>query len=875
MITIRNIFILSFFAFLINLSITTHAKNKELMCSDWLSGHYAGIQPAFESNPKSSDNIVRDTSIDEAGVKGQCRDFYPTWGERMKLERLNADPFETQYKMTRQHCWARWVLDSYHRCGGPRINKWCLFIPCGFSWDPPAYTCWGDTKIKIADSNFKSDDEFRLFGSFNIVVLKRIKPQEIFPGDLKNTSKRTKICAYFKTNFIGSLFTSSKNLIGCVDEPFKPVPPTFNVIMPPTAEPYIDPKLNIKTLIANGSRFDQPLAVIKFDDPDTLMSSQLFLRYKFPGDNFIYSSTNVANANAPVCGKFKNYPITYCAKVPKSSPSQVCVCEKADCDNEIFIGCLPRPTPKNSNIAIMGSYTTVTNLLGDQQPAINLFFAYTDNSNNPIIIDNDGDEVYQKNSDNKYYKKDKTGYNTDNPAKDPLQYKKLPLPSEPVIIKEYTKELIHNENTGNKSYVITRGSGSAYGITFSAIIPKMDSTGKPKKINVRTPQMRWGIDGCVVTTQEAPGEYPTYYVPAGKRYRDQCCPSSITDVSIQMQKCTLPPYQSKCFGSENSSPPWKDKNLPAPTQDKLAENAACPGSYEGPLTNTDGSLKDPLHPDQICITNESDWEDAMPEPFCQKMPLPCQEVKIPTEQSGFAVWLKTDPDSNINSGSTQNGICDITFGFDYRRDIIVTLNDDVSALPDDNINKINALIEFNKAKDDLTKLKAKAAAENRNIQLAEFQMANNMVITPNSNSITKNGVTITRTAPLIPIRQCVANIYSTNVQNSCVKADTCVAITSSAPINGNLTLPDSSNNYKSAANSNAAIANSSNINNPLTDSSQVIGTCVAPYKQKVDSTGNTLYPTRKCITDYYTIGNKVFVLKQIWDNDVQNRCEKP
>ena len=875
LIIIRSIILLSFFTFSINMLIAD-AKNKELMCNDWLTGNEAGIQPAFQSEPASSDNILRDTSTDEAGVKGQCRDFYPTWGERMKLERLNTDPFETQYQITREYCWARWAFDNYHRCGGPKVTRWCLFIPCGFSWSPPNYTCWGDTKIKIVDSNFKSNDEFKLFGSFNIVVLKRIKPHEMFPGNLKNTSKRTKVCAYFKTNFVGSLFTSSKNLIGCVDEPFKLVPPTFNVIIPPTAEPYVNQKLNIKTLLANGSKFDQPIAVLEFDDPDTLISSQLFLRYRFPGDNSTYNSVNVANADAPVCDKFKNYPITYCAKVPTSNPSQVCVCEQANCDNEIFIGCLPRPTPKDSNIAIMGSYTTVTNRLGNQQPAINLFLAYTDKNQNPIIIDSDGDEVYQKRADSKkYYKKDKIGYSTDNLAKEPLQYKKLPLPSTPVIIKEYTKELIQNENTGTQSYAVTRGSGSAYGITFNAIIPEMDTLGKPKKINVRTPQMRWNIDGCVVATQEAPGEYPSHYVPTGKRFRDNCCHISTTDVNVQMQKCILPPYQPRCFGSENSSPPWKDKGLPAPMRDKLAENAVCPGSYEGPLINIDGSLKDPLHPDQICITNESDWEDAMPEPYCQKMPLPCQEVKIPTEQSGYAVWLKTDPNSNIDSGTKQNGKCDIAFGFDYRRDIIVTLNDDVIALPDDNTDKINALIELSKAKSDLTKLKAKAAAENRNIQLAEFRMADNMVIAPNSSSITKNGVTITRTAPIIPTRQCVANIYSTNVINPCVKADTCVAITSSAPVNGNLILPDSAHNYKSAANSNAAVANSSSINNPLTDFSQIVGTCVAPYKQQIDSTGKVLTPIRKCITDYYTAGNKIFVLKQVWEDDVQNRCEKP
>ncbi|MDJ1257407.1 MAG: hypothetical protein MRQ07_01955 [Candidatus Midichloria sp.] len=848
----------------------TEAKT-DLLCKDWLGGKYVGSKNAFESAPPSED-VARETSEDDAGVKGQCRDFFPTWGERMKLERLNTDPFETQYQMQRQYCWARWILDGEQRCGAPRISKWCLFIPCGFSWDPPAYTCWGDTKTKIVDSSFKSDDEFSLFSSFNIVVLKKIRPQELFPGNLKNTSKRTKICAYFKTNFLGSLFTSKKNLIGCVDEPFKPIPPTFNVVMPANAEPYVDSKLDIKTLLANGSRFDQPVAIVKFDDPQKLSPSQLFLRYRFPGDTSKYDAVNVANAEAPVCAKFPTYPITYCAKVTDSNPSQVCVCEQDDCPDNIFIGCLPRPTPKESNIAIMGSYTTFANQFGDQQPAVNLFLSYTDSSGNAIIIDKDNDEVYKKVSDEKYYKKDKAGNETNNPAIMPLQYKKLPLPAPPVIIKEYTKEVVQDDN-GNQSAIITRGSGSVYGINFSTIIPEMDSSGNPKKISVRTPQMRWEIDGCVATTQEISGEYPSYYIPAGNRYRDQCCPSSITDVAEQMQQCTLPSYQSKCFGSEFSSPPWKDKDKAAPKQNEVAERAACPGSYEGPLTNRDGSLKDPSHPDKICITNESDWLEALSQPYCIEMPISCDEVKIPTERSGYAIWLKPDPNSNIKNGADQNGKCDITFGFDYRRDIEIKLNDDVSTLADDDPNKITALTELNKAQSELTRLKAKASAENRNIQLAEFSMANSMVVA--TDSITKNGVTISRAAPLTPNKKCIANVYGTNVVNPCVKADSCVAITAASPANGNVTLPSATDNYKAAANNNAAVPNSSSLSSPLTDQSQVVGSCAAPYKAPVDNTNAPLTPTRQCLTDYYTVGNKVYVLRQVWSDDIQNRCEKP
>ncbi|MDJ1407314.1 MAG: hypothetical protein MRQ13_02845 [Candidatus Midichloria sp.] len=86
----------------------TEAKT-DLLCKDRLGGKYAGSKNAFESDPPSGD-VARETSEDDAGVNGQCRDFFPTWRERMKLERLNTDPFETQYQMQRQYCWASWIF---------------------------------------------------------------------------------------------------------------------------------------------------------------------------------------------------------------------------------------------------------------------------------------------------------------------------------------------------------------------------------------------------------------------------------------------------------------------------------------------------------------------------------------------------------------------------------------------------------------------------------------------------------------------------------------------------------------------------------------------------------------------------------------------
>ena len=76
-----------------------------LLCKDWMGGTYAGQREAFETDANINKNeLRRETARDSAGTKAQCLDFFPTWGERMKLERLNSDPFETKYLISRQYC---------------------------------------------------------------------------------------------------------------------------------------------------------------------------------------------------------------------------------------------------------------------------------------------------------------------------------------------------------------------------------------------------------------------------------------------------------------------------------------------------------------------------------------------------------------------------------------------------------------------------------------------------------------------------------------------------------------------------------------------------------------------------------------------------
>ena len=821
-----------------------------LLCKDWMGGTYAGQREAFETDANINKNqLRRETASDSAGTKAQCFDFFPTWGERMKLERLNSDPFETKYLISRQYCWARFVFSGDKQCGAPRITKWCFIIPCEFSWDPPEYECWGDTREKTV-TNFNSGDEFTMVSGFNIVKLYKVRPMGAFGDRSKNTGKTTKICAYYKTNFLGGWFTDNNSLIGCVDEPLKPVPPTFNFVMPSIDEPYVDQKTPISTLIAKGSRFDQPLAIIKFGDPPI----ELFLRYKFDGDNFTYNPANLANAQAKVCDKFNNYPATYCAKIPHNRTQEVCVCEKENCDEDIFIGCLPRPIPADSKSAIVGTYVTKVNEIGEMHPAISIIAAHTNSNGEPIILDSEGSEVYQKNGNN--YKLDSLGNQTNIPAVDPLQYKKLPLPLSPIIIREYVKQQMQDGQSGQIQNIVTRDSASLYGLNFNAIISKIDpSTGELKQLHIRTPQMRWSKDGCVVTTSESSG-YSTFYTVTGKRFRDNCCPSSIIDVGTQIQQCIVPRYLPKCLGSPTSTPPYVDKGKDAPPQNIEAEKAVCPGAYEGPLLNPDGSLVDPSNPDRICIVNDSSWNEAMPKPYCVEMPRPCEEVKIPTSNSGYAIWPKTDQDI------TQQGICKEEFGFEYARNIEIRLENSNMNLTSD------TRIELDKAKNELSLLQQNAKKENRNIQLSEFSMSYGIKNALELDSIKKNGVIISKTGKLTPTRKCTTNVYATTVQNPCVKTSRCKSITEAAPANGNLNVPDASEEYKSNLDTSSGPGN---VDKPISNQSTINGQCISPYQNQGAST-----PTKRaCITDYYMIGSEPYILKQIWGDEIENRCSEP
>lgn len=217
-----KIIILLLFCLFSTIDITyAEITRKTLLCGGWLKNE-AGGDVSSDDATETSDN---------KGVKGQCRDYFPTWGEREMIYRVNADPFANQYKVKRQYCWARFVLGKGTYCGGPHLKfHWKAFIPIPYyDWDPPAYISWGDTKTVTfnmdevgADASALNNSCKSLVGSLNKACVVRIEPGKERPEGGTNDGNQAQICGYFKSifGFIVGHVDVNKSLIGCIDEPY-------------------------------------------------------------------------------------------------------------------------------------------------------------------------------------------------------------------------------------------------------------------------------------------------------------------------------------------------------------------------------------------------------------------------------------------------------------------------------------------------------------------------------------------------------------------------------------------------------------------------------------------------------------------------------
>lgn len=578
--------------------------NKDLRCNDWLNGDYA-------SYDSESDRML---SYDIMGVKGVCKDFFPTWGERFKFERSNDDPFTVTFDVIRQYCWARNFMwgggfqanreTSQTYCGGCRMNfLWCK----GNGWTPPKYSSWGHTystsfnydELNSGDQGWSVKKVMKHGGtSFHHVCLRLYLKGEKFKHDEDKTHDKylPKVCAYVVnvTGCNSPMLNWGNALIGCIDQPAKPGPPVFNHVMVGSAIAFVDQDLTLSDYLGMGSTFDQPMIELT-NGLTGAEKKTLRLRYKFPNDSRTIDGT-------PKCGFFPDEDRQeYCAEYSESTPDRVCVCLRDECANGKYLGCAPRPNLEQSGLKLKTDYAVHESIDGSFSPAIGVQI---------IKVDTAGNE---------------TGI--------------LPLTVPPKVVREYYKL----DQGGN--IIVQKDSVNVYGVTFGAMIPKI-SGDDVQYIRVGTPEMVYASSGCYHFAKFPLDDdrWPKYYVPAGNRDQTNC------QCEPGQQFCTIPPA-ADCITGEFYP------------HDGEAVDAYCPGLYVGP--------EDPGRPDSICVINDSSFDFiTQTDGLCAKLKAGCHVSQYSSPATGYATF---SPQA-LTTGAVIEGVCDLTTGYEPIMDYSNSIN---------------------------------------------------------------------------------------------------------------------------------------------------------------------------------------------------------
>lgn len=590
--------------------VSTCGPNKDLKCQDWLVG----------ANPRYDEGINRVVTDDAIGIKGVCKDFYPTWGERFKFERTNSDFFKASYEVKRQYCWARNVFwgggfqsnmkSGKTYCGGCRMN----FIVCkGDGWTPPKYTSWGETysakfgfgEVSAGTNGWSVKKPMKKGGlAYYNVCLRRYITGEKFlhdPDGTPHSSFQPKVCAYIVNidSCNSPLLNWGHALIGCVDEPVAPGPGVFNHILIGQSIAYVDEGMTLTDYLGLGSTFDQPVVQLT-NGLDGADGNTLDLRYKFPNDTRQIDSK-------PVCGVFPDgNNVEYCAQFDSSRPNSICACVKEECSSNIYIGCAPRPNLEQSKLKIKTEYRLYEDEEGEVAPALGVQI---------VEVDGSGTEIQP-----------------------------LSLTKDPLFLREYYRQILDPDNI-----LVQRDTIEVYGVKLAAMIPKFVDD-EPEYIRVATPAVMQGIDNCYRFAKFPidDNRWPKYFVPAGNRNRDNCvCPIDIENTFW----CTIPPAQ-QCLNSSQLIP-----------HEDEAVDAYCPGYYTG--------FEDVSTPDKICVENDTDFDFiTQVDGLCAEFNTSCAVSTYSSPSSGNALF----PSLELERDTFEEGVCDDATGYEYALDYSVNID---------------------------------------------------------------------------------------------------------------------------------------------------------------------------------------------------------
>ncbi len=575
-------------------------------------------------------------TYDSAGVKEACRNKFKTWGERFIFKRDKDSP-DTTYTVTRSYCWARNAFRG-NACSWPTGPAWgddysAIFLPSDIKspedGDGRKILRKGGYRIVVKKNsttgkpirNKSGEEEIEVVGSGiwgDHVCLKRFLPHSAILSSGNNVKvnlgKRNVICAYLVNALVNNACTApvgdwDKALIGCIEEPLNAGPPSYNPVIAADIAPYVDPDTSLEQYIGDyKSTFQQP--VIKLLNGKA-SDGPLLLRYKFPGDNTVVDTLK-ASGSFP---SDKNRKV-YRAVVDLNDPSKICACEGADCDDRLYIGCAPRPTPRDSHLKVVAEYAVGK----DKAPAVRPVFVETGADGEIIYYDADKSPA-KKNAAGDAFKLDKNGNITGTAAALPLTYKKLPLPHDDFAIREYYLD--------KDAKIYNRDVMTVYGVTFQAIIPHMISDTVPAFVILDTRSET--CNALKIADDQGDETKPNYFIPAGDRDRAYCnCPPG------NPQNCPIPKVQG-CNGMEH---------------EEDAMRIYCPGALKMP-SQVDKS-------NMICLQPASSWNFSSYEydKMCVQIPTDCAAEPDPSISYGISAWPK------LTQGAVINGSCDMQTGIE-------------------------------------------------------------------------------------------------------------------------------------------------------------------------------------------------------------------
>lgn len=274
----------------------------------------------------------------------------------------NLDPFNLTFGISRQLKY--WGCDCCAHCG----TLWDFTVRSTFSPNDFSYNSTASS-VKVAN------------GGSPATCLRRIVPGGDCPEGGTNQDTWSKVCGYVVISQFGGC-TNQVNAwgfnwrlarFGCVHEPLKAPPPPFNKVSVSLLSPSVVPMPVTDLINQTGSTFASPKVILT--DGRAPNPHNITLTYDF------------SRGAQQICQSFDpslNIQGVFCADVSDNDPSQVCVCRQGSCSRDPspeFLGCVDRPTPRQSNLKMVAFYAPYT----DGSPTVTVRFL-SSNANGDLCI---------------------------------------------------------------------------------------------------------------------------------------------------------------------------------------------------------------------------------------------------------------------------------------------------------------------------------------------------------------------------------------------------------------------------------------------------------------------------------------------------------